>query len=137
MAPKSNIKRSHYRLGDSMNGFREGRQDTDRSFSRKEYRVSRERIDLGDEVYEKISVFDEEGLVAGLEYTADNFDEDFEMLSRRNNSEVEIYERGSNGEMGLEEFREMYNHLNSGGQDLDMSLELTGTETADVYESDF
>ncbi|QKQ98441.1 hypothetical protein GKQ38_02860 [Candidatus Nanohaloarchaea archaeon] len=117
-----------------MNGFGEGRQDMDRTFSGKEYRVSRERIDTGDEAYEKISIFDEEGLVAGLEYIADNFDEDFQMLSQRDDSEVEIYERGSGEEMELEEFREMYNHLNSDGTEMDLGLELEGSETAETYQ---
>jgi hypothetical protein len=117
-----------------MNGFSEGRMDTDTNFQDKEYRVSRERIDLGEEgVYEKISIFDEQGLVAGLEYKEDSFD-DFEMLSQRDEENVEVYERGSDGEMSLDEFRETYDHLNSGGTDIKTDIEFNGTETAETYQ---
>ncbi len=112
--------------------FEEGRNDFDVEFNGKEYRISRERGTLEGQAYEKISILDNDGLVFGLEYTKESFD-DFEILSQRDNSEVEIYERGLSEEIDLEEFRRLYSNLNGGELDLSMDKELSGTETAETY----
>lgn len=116
-----------------MSSFNEGRMDRDIHFNGKDYRVSRQRVDTGEEAYETISIFDDEGLVVGLEYSKSDFDE-FDMLSERTDEEVEIYERGSNEEPDLNEFRDLYNNLNGGQLDVDVDRELSGSETAETYK---
>lgn len=115
-----------------MLGFEEDRLDFDVEFNGKEYRVNRERIDLGDSVYEKIGVFDEEGLVIGLEYEKENAGE-FEMLSQRDDNEVEVYERG-NPDASLDEFEDLYSTLQRSQDDFQMDRELNGAETAEYFQ---